>query len=80
MPLTNEAGVRIAIKTAGGLRPLARLLGNITAQAISQWEKVPAERVLEVERVTGVPRGVLRPDLYPPEQARNSRAARSLGR
>jgi hypothetical protein len=42
---------------------LARALIGITPQAISQWRQVPAERVLEVERVTGINREVLRPDL-----------------
>jgi DNA-binding transcriptional regulator YdaS (Cro superfamily) len=27
---------------------------------------LPAERVLDIERVTGIPRHELRPDLYPP--------------
>ena len=39
-------------------------------QAIQAWLKknrVPAERVLAVEKATGVPRHQLRPDLYPPE-------------
>lgn len=32
-----------------------------------RWEEkqVPAERVLEIEKQTGIPRGKLRPDLYP---------------
>lgn len=42
---------------------LARALVRITPQAISQWRQVPAERVLEVERVTGIARETLRPDL-----------------
>ena len=42
---------------------LARALAGITPQAISQWRQVPAERVLEVERVTGIARESLRPDL-----------------
>lgn len=42
---------------------LARALVRITPQAISQWRQVPAERVLEVERVTGIAREALRPDL-----------------
>lgn len=35
----------------------------ITRQAIAQWRRVPAERVLDVEKATGVSRVVLRPDL-----------------
>lgn len=50
----------------GGGVALARALGGISSQAVNQWRRVPAERVLEVERVTGVPRHELRPDLYPP--------------
>jgi DNA-binding transcriptional regulator YdaS (Cro superfamily) len=44
---------------------LAVALG-ITPGAISQWDRVPAERVLEVEKATGIPRQVLRPDVYGP--------------
>lgn len=48
---------------------LARQL-NVTRQAITLWKsrgKIPAERVLAVEAISGVSRSVLRPDLYPPE-------------
>ncbi|MBA5778239.1 helix-turn-helix domain-containing protein [Stappia sp. F7233] len=40
---------------------------SVTRATVCKWEKgrIPAERVLEVERVTGVPRHHLRPDLYP---------------
>lgn len=38
---------------------------SISPSAISMWERVPAERVLDVERITGVSRHELRPDLYP---------------
>jgi DNA-binding transcriptional regulator YdaS (Cro superfamily) len=38
---------------------------KITHGAVSQWKRVPAERVLTVEKVTGIPRHILRPDLYP---------------
>ena len=44
---------------------LARDLG-ITHGAVNQWKKVPAERVLEVERITGIPRERLRPDIFEP--------------
>jgi hypothetical protein len=67
-----DDGLKAAIDAAGGMRALARLLG-ITFQAIQQWKKVPAERLLEIERVTGVARERLRPDLYriePPPRKR----------
>lgn len=50
---------------AGGPVELARKLGGISSQAVSQWRRVPAERVIEVERVSGISREELRPDLYP---------------
>lgn len=37
---------------------------SITRGAISQWDVVPAERVIEIERITNINRIVLRPDLY----------------
>lgn len=50
----------------------ARLDAPVSQSAVSQWiaKKVPAERVLEVERASGgaLSRHELRPDLYPREQ------------
>jgi DNA-binding transcriptional regulator YdaS (Cro superfamily) len=60
--------LEIAKDRAGGASGLARLLGRISPQAVSQWTRVPAERVIEVERVTGVSRYELRPDIYPPHE------------
>ena len=61
-----------ACRAAGGTQSLAATLG-ITTQAISQWRRVriPAERVLDIERATGgeVTRHELRPDIYPAEAA-----------
>lgn len=49
------------------IKPGALAAGlRIRAQAISQWERVPYRRVLDVERLSGVPRHVQRPDIYPP--------------
>ena len=42
---------------------LAHELG-ITRSAVSQWKKIPAERVLQIEKITGIPRHELRSDLY----------------
>lgn len=51
----------------------ARFDPPVTQSAISQWlrKRVPAERVLELERVTGgeVRRCDARPDLYPLDEA-----------
>lgn len=61
-----------AIVDAGGLRALARKLG-VSHQAIAQqWMKrgIPPHWVHTVETVTGIPRSVLRPDIYPPERER----------
>jgi DNA-binding transcriptional regulator YdaS (Cro superfamily) len=65
----SDIGIRKAIKAAGGVRALARLLG-IDHASILRWKRVPAERLIEVERVTNVPRESLRPDLFrqPPKR------------
>ena len=52
----------------GRIQALANAL-EISSPAVSQWTSVPAERVLDVERFTGVSRHDLRPDLYPREAA-----------
>jgi len=53
--LKSERGRAVALAGAMGISP----------SAVSQWDQVPAERVLDVEQYTGVPRHELRPDLYP---------------
>ena len=32
-----------------------------------KWERVAVDRVMEVENLTGIPRHILRPDIYPPD-------------
>ena len=61
----RDEALKRAIECAGGTAKLARALG-IKPQAISQWTRVPAERVLDVERATAakVTRYELRPDIY----------------
>lgn len=62
---TPTKALETAVKNAGGASALARLL-KITPQAVLQWPRVPAERVLEVETHTGVSRHDLRPDIFGP--------------
>lgn len=61
------AKAKQAVKGSSGLaRALTDIApGKISSQAVSQWKRVPPERVLDVERITGVPRHELRPDIYP---------------
>src|SRR6185369_4712471 len=59
----RDPGLNDAIRVAGGVSELARRIG-ISQPAVTNWDRVPAERVLAVEAATGVPRIKLRPDLY----------------
>ncbi len=56
----------LRISAVPGLRAkIARELG-VTRPAILKWRQVPAERLPDVERITGIPRHELRPDICPP--------------
>ena len=59
----RDLGLEEAIRVAGGGGALARKIG-ISQPSISNWSRVPPERVLAVEAATGVGRAILRPDLY----------------
>jgi len=59
----RDLGLNEAIRAAGGVSELARQIG-ISQPSVSNWTRVPAERVIAVETATGVDRRVLRPDLY----------------
>lgn len=52
--LNAERGRRISLAAALDCSP----------SAISMWKKVPAERVGQVSRATGIPPQELRPDLF----------------
>jgi TorA maturation chaperone TorD len=59
----RDPGLEEAVRAVGGVSELARQIG-ISQPSVSNWTKIPAERVLIVEAATGVDRKVLRPDLY----------------
>src|SRR5450759_5348763 len=51
----REPGLSEAIRAAGGVGELARQIG-ISQPSVSNWIRIPAERVISVETVTGVDR------------------------
>jgi TorA maturation chaperone TorD len=59
----RDVGLDEAIRVAGGVGALARRIG-VSQPSVSNWSRIPAERVLSVEAATGVSRAVLRPDLF----------------
>src|SRR3954468_22514235 len=59
----RDPGLSEALRAVGGVSELARKIG-ISQPSISNWTRVPADRVRAVEAATGVSRAVLRPDLF----------------
>lgn len=57
------AAWRKAHGLAGGNRPLAKHFG-ISEAAVAQWVICPENRTLDVERLSGVSRYQLRPDIF----------------
>lgn len=60
-----------AVSAAGGQSQLAAKIGGKVKQGhvwhwLNKAKRAPAERVIDIERASGVPRSRLRPDLYPP--------------
>jgi TorA maturation chaperone TorD len=64
----RDPGLARAIDKAGGVAELARKIG-IAQPSVSNWNRVPAQRVIAVEAATGVSRRELRPDLYDESEA-----------
>lgn len=63
--MSEQEALKSAIETVGSAAELARRVG-VKPQAVHQWRRVPAERVVAVEEATGgkVSRHELRPSLY----------------
>ncbi len=61
----RDQGLQSAIETVGGISALARALG-LAQPSVSAWQRIPAERVVSIESITGLSRTILRPDLFGP--------------
>lgn len=62
----RDYGLTQAIAAAGSITELANRI-NVTVSAVSQWETTPLLRCAAVERETGIPRSILRPDVFGPD-------------
>jgi DNA-binding transcriptional regulator YdaS (Cro superfamily) len=66
-PITPQQAL-VSRNAIGGQSALARLCGR-AQPTIWKWlhgeQGLPAEHVLTVEAATGIPRHLLRPDIYP---------------
>lgn len=58
----KNPGLKAAIAEIG-IAGIAKACG-ITTASVSGWERIPAERVAEVSKASGLSRHQLRPDLY----------------
>lgn len=67
-----ESGLALAVRTAGSQVAFAKLIGK-RQSTVQSWlaadKPLPAEYVLQVERLLNLSRHDLRPDLYPREEA-----------
>ena len=73
----NKSPMDTAVDRAGNTSALARSLG-ISHTAVRKWRllgRPPAERVLDIERVTGISRYQLRPDVFGPAPESTDEAA-----
>jgi len=77
----RDPSIQLAAEQAGGITKLSLALG-LSRTAVSGWRRVPAERVLAVEAITGVSRYTLRPDIYPDRRGedRSAQQCASNGR
>ncbi|MEM6681359.1 MAG: Cro/CI family transcriptional regulator [Pseudomonadota bacterium] len=64
--MSAKEATSLAVKNAGGAIALAARLG-VTRQAVHKWiagSQIPANRVCDVEFISGVSRYDLRPDVF----------------
>jgi DNA-binding transcriptional regulator YdaS (Cro superfamily) len=65
MALMDTSFITKAVQKAGGRSAVAKKL-NVNVETVRQWEikKIPAERAVDLEKISGVHRSFLRPDLW----------------
>jgi DNA-binding transcriptional regulator YdaS (Cro superfamily) len=71
MPMKNDVDLKKLLDSRGmRLIDLARAM-DVDKSRVTRWaqKRIPAERAVDVERVTGISRHDLRPDIYPSQDA-----------
>jgi DNA-binding transcriptional regulator YdaS (Cro superfamily) len=58
-------GMALIRSKRGLLAKISRETG-LSRGGVAKWERVPAERLPQIEQITGIPRQQLRPDICPP--------------
>ena len=77
-----DKGLRLAIEAMGSSNALANAL-KLHRATVHHWERVPYSQLLAVERVTGIDRSILRPEMFAgwrPPSGISLRANTSLAR
>jgi DNA-binding transcriptional regulator YdaS (Cro superfamily) len=64
--------VKRAVEAAGGARRVAEEC-EITPEAVYMWKQCPSDRIGVIERLSGVPRHELRPDIFDPPEKKGRR-------
>lgn len=75
--MSTKSPIEQAIEIAGGLAALGARVG-VTPQAVWKWRQagtVPLDRVIAVEKATGIPRELLAPDTFGAPRPRPPMAA-----
>ena len=57
-PIINKAAARL-----GGIVAMSQALG-LSRGAAANWSEIPVDHVAKLEKLTGIPREVLRPDIF----------------
>jgi DNA-binding transcriptional regulator YdaS (Cro superfamily) len=61
-----DRGLALIRKQRGLARKVAKAL-HIHPATVSRWHRIPAEYVIKIEKISGISRHALRPDIYPEE-------------
>ena len=57
-PIINKAASKL-----GGIVAMSQALG-LSRGAAANWSEIPVDHVAKLEKLTGIPREVLRPDIF----------------